>query len=128
VHLDAGNTAQKNLIHACIAAGVQRFSPSEWTIKSGSGAPPYANKDAIAEYLAEINREEKVLEYCLWQPSVFMDYFAHPYALSRGLITWPFFIDFNERRAIVLDDGEQPLVVTRVTYISDILTLTVLDY
>jgi saccharopine dehydrogenase-like NADP-dependent oxidoreductase len=30
VHLDKDCVAQKNLIHACIDAGVQRFAPSEW--------------------------------------------------------------------------------------------------
>lgn len=29
-HLDAGGVAQKNLIDACVAAGVRRFAPSEW--------------------------------------------------------------------------------------------------
>jgi uncharacterized protein YbjT (DUF2867 family) len=27
---DEGNTAQKNLIDACVLAGVKRFAPSEW--------------------------------------------------------------------------------------------------
>ena len=29
---DPGSTAQKNLIDACIAAGVKRFAPSEWAL------------------------------------------------------------------------------------------------
>ena len=63
------------------------------------------------------------LEYCLFQPSIFMDYFAHPHPLSPGLITWPFFIDFEKRRAMVLDDGNQPLVVTAIADISHVLNL-----
>ena len=31
-HLDVGNVTQKNLIHACIEAGVKRFAPSEWAV------------------------------------------------------------------------------------------------
>jgi hypothetical protein len=127
VHLDIDNVVQKNLIHACIAAGVKRFAPAEWGIRNNSGVPPYANKDFIATYLAEINREKKVLEYCLFQPSIFMDYFAHPYALSEGLITWPFFVDFASRHAIVLDEGDQPIVLTAISDDSEILARALED-
>jgi nucleoside-diphosphate-sugar epimerase len=68
-----------------------------------------------------------VLEYTLFQPSIFMDYFAHPSPLSPGLITWPFFIDFEKRRAMVLDDGNQPLVVTAISDISEVLLLALDD-
>lgn len=127
VHLDADNSVQKNLIHACIAAGVRRFAPAEWSLRSNSGVPAYANKDVIAAYLAQLNKEERVLEYCLFQPSIFLDYFAHPHALSPGLITWPFFVDFAARRAIVLDDGEQPIVLTAVADDSEILARALED-
>ena len=123
VHTDINCTAQKNLIHACIDAGVRRFAPSEWGIKNNSGCPPYANKDEIASYLAQLKEDGKLgqLEYCLFQPSIFMDYFAHPYPLSPELITWPFFLDFENRRAIVLDDGNQPLVITAISDDAEIL-------
>ena len=127
VHLDTDCVAQKNLIHACIDAGVKRFSPSEWGIKNNSGIDPYANKDTIAQYLREINAGGTKLEYCLFQPSIFMDYFAHPSPLSPGLITWPFFVDFEKRRAMVLDDGDQPIVVTAISNISDVLALALED-
>lgn len=111
-------------MHRC---GVKRFAPAEWGIKNNSGVPPYANKDFIANYLAEINREKKALEYCLFQPSIFLDYFAHPHPLSPGLITWPFFIDFNTRRAIILDDGNQPIVLTAIADDSEILAAALED-
>lgn len=57
----------------------------------------------------------------MFQPSVFMDYFAHPHPLSPGLITWTFFIDFEKRRAMVLDDGNYPFVLTSVADVSAIL-------
>ncbi|KAF1849655.1 NmrA-like family protein-like protein [Cucurbitaria berberidis CBS 394.84] len=123
VHLDVNCEAQKNLIHASIDAGVRRFAPSEWGIKNNSGCAPYANKDEIARYLAQLKEEGKLaqLEYCLFQPSIFMDYFAHPYPLSPELITWPFFLDFENRRAIVLGDGSYPLVITAIADDSEIL-------
>lgn len=91
--------------------------------------PPYANKDAIATYLAELKDEGKLgnLQYCLFQPSIFMDYFAHPYPLAPELITWPFFVDFEHRRAILLDDGNQPLVLTAITDDSAILARALED-
>jgi hypothetical protein len=127
VHNDTNNTVQKNLIHACIAAGVRRFAPSEWGIKNNSGVGPYKNKDTIAAYLHDLNKNEKKLEYCLFQPSIFMDYFAHPHPLSPELITWPFFVDFDKRRAMVLDDGNQPMVVTAISAISGMLACALDD-
>lgn len=51
-----------------------------------------------------------------------MDYFAHGARKKNpGLITWPFFIDFEGRRAMVLDGGEQPLVVTAIGDVSRVL-------
>lgn len=91
--------------------------------KNGSGAIvlPYANKDAVATYLAEINKDKKVLEYTLFQPSIFLDYFAHPHPLSPGLITWPFFADFHSRRAMVLDAGDTPFYLTAISDVSQVL-------
>jgi hypothetical protein len=43
------------------------------------------------------------------------------------LITWPFFVDFENRRAIVLDDGNQMLALTRISDISAILALALDD-
>lgn len=100
---------------------MRRFAPSEWGIRNNSGIAPYANKDFIANYLAELNREQTVLEYSLFQPSIFMDYFAHPHPQSPELITWPFFVDFATRRAIVLDDGTHPFVLTAISDDSEIL-------
>ncbi|CBX91912.1 similar to NmrA-like family protein [Plenodomus lingam JN3] len=128
-HLDPHCIVQKNLIHACIEAGVRRFAPSEWGIKNNSGVPPYENKDTIARYLAELKDTGMLhgLEYCLFQPSIFVDYFAHPHPLSPELFTWPFFIDFEQRRAIVLDDGEHPLVLTAISDDSEMLALALED-
>ncbi|XP_014560864.1 hypothetical protein COCVIDRAFT_88297 [Bipolaris victoriae FI3] len=114
VHLDVDNIGQKNLIHASIAAGVSRFAPSEWSIASYSGVPSYVVKDEVRSYLEDLDAkgELKGMQYCLFQPSIFMDYFAHPYPLEPDLITWPFFIDFENRRAMLLDEGDQPIVLT----------------
>lgn len=130
VHLDVDCVVQKNLIHACIDAGVKRFAPSEWGIKNNNGCAPYANKDAIASYLSSLSSrgDLKQLEYCLFQPSIFIDYFAHGGKKKNpDLITWPFFVDYEHRRAMILDDGNQPLVLTAIKDVSGILNLALED-
>ncbi|KAF1940975.1 NAD(P)-binding protein [Clathrospora elynae] len=129
VHLDTDNVAQKNLLHASLSAGVSRFAPSEWGIASHSGVPAYANKDSMRAYLESLDSagELRDLQYCLFQPSIFLDYWAHPYPLSPGLITWPFFIDFQNRRAMILDEGNQPIVLTAVADDAAILALALAD-
>jgi hypothetical protein len=129
VHLDEGCVAQKNLIQASIEAGVRRFAPSEWGIGNGNGVPSYDNKDTIREYLEALDSKGKLggIQYCLFQPSIFTGYFAHPYPLEHELITWPFFLDFANRRAMVLDEGDQHIVLTAVCDDSEILRLAIED-
>lgn len=129
VHLDTNGVGQKNLVHACIDAGVKRFAPSEWGIKNNSGISSYANKDDMAVYLADLKAKGELrgMEYCLFQPSIFMDYFAHPYPLEKDLITWHFFLDLENRRALLLDDGDQPLVITAIQDDAEMLRRAVED-
>jgi hypothetical protein len=147
-HTDEGNVVQKNLIHACIEAGVKRFAPSEWGMyvilssappiidqspyspsnsANDSGFTMYKAKDEVAAYLADLNKDKTVLEYCLFQPSCYMDYYAHPHSLATHLITWPFFIDYPNRRAIVLDSGDQPIVLTAIRDVAAVVARA-LDY
>ncbi|KAH6639807.1 hypothetical protein C7974DRAFT_331410 [Boeremia exigua] len=128
VHLDPSNAAQRALIAACRAARVRRFAPAEWGLRHGSGVAAYAGKDALAAHLADLNAREGGLgmQTCAFQPSIFLDYFAHPHA-PGGLFTWPFFVDFGARRAIVLDGGDQPLVLTASGDVSKILDLALRD-
>jgi hypothetical protein len=58
---------------------------------------------------------------------VFVDYWAHPYVLSPGLHSWPFFIDYENRRAIVLDDGDQPMMQMPVSDVSEFLERALSD-
>jgi hypothetical protein len=56
-----------------------------------------------------------------------MEYFAHPYSLSPTFDTYPFFIDFENRRAMVLDDGTYTFVLTAVSDVSNFLALALDD-
>ncbi|KAK0662035.1 hypothetical protein QBC41DRAFT_32826 [Cercophora samala] len=113
-HSDPGNVAQKNLIDASVRAGVKRFAPSEWATSSFDHLPWYAGKAEIREYLAELNKDKKVLEYTLFQPGQFTDYLCHPYKSSRHIHPFQTQIDFHARRAIILEGSED----ARITWIT----------
>ncbi|KAI8964893.1 NAD(P)-binding protein [Daldinia sp. FL1419] len=106
---DPGNKAQKNLIDAAIMAGVKRFAPSEWGSRSGAGMPWWTGKDEIKEYLKKVNENGKVLEYCLYQPGLFLNYLATPHKTSKHLTPLNTFIDPHNRRAVVVE-GHDPIV------------------
>jgi hypothetical protein len=91
--------------------------------------PPFSNKNEIERYLAELKEAGRLgdMEYCRFIPSFFMDYLSHPHPLSKGLTTWPFFVDFESRRAMILDDGNTPIALTTISDISEILALALED-
>ncbi|KAI1250387.1 hypothetical protein MGN70_007440 [Eutypa lata] len=103
---DPGNPAQKNLIDAAVKAGVKRYAPSEWATSGFDYMPWYAGKGEIREYLQELNKNGKVLEYCLFQPGMFVNYYTAPHKTSKHVHPFQNQFDFNNRRAIVLEGGE----------------------
>ncbi|OCK76061.1 NAD(P)-binding protein [Lepidopterella palustris CBS 459.81] len=125
VYRDPGNVAQKNLIDAAIEAGVMRFAPSEWGFKSYDGLPSMHGKEEARRYLEDINEDKKVLEYTLFQPGLFLDYFAHPYAPTRYLTTFCTQLDFEHRGSIQIDDGSHPVVLTLVSDVAAIVSLAI---
>ena len=66
----------------------------------------YEYKGVTRRYLHDINKDRKVLEYCLFQPGLFANYFTGPYELARHLTPLETPFDFERRRAIVLEGGE----------------------
>ncbi|KAF3926113.1 hypothetical protein ABW21_db0203258 [Orbilia brochopaga] len=103
---DPGNSAQKSLINAAVEAGVKRYAPSEWATSSFEYMPWYAGKGEIRTYLKELNKDRKVLEYCLFLPGMFVNYYTAPYKTSQHVHPFENQIDFEKRRAIVLKGGE----------------------
>jgi hypothetical protein len=71
--------------------------------------------------------DSKVLEYTLFQPSLFLNYFAYPYANAKHLASSPQFLDFQNRRAIQMDDAHHPIVVTTVQDLAAVVA-EALDY
>ncbi|KAF4627982.1 hypothetical protein G7Y89_g10170 [Cudoniella acicularis] len=122
------NNSQKILIDASIAAGVKRFAPSEYGSHSKEHLPFWAGKREIQEYLEKVNEIGKVLEYTLFQPGLFLDYLASPYKTAKYVTPLDTFIDFQNRRAIVVEGYEDAfMTLTTVQDIAGIVAQAV-DY
>ncbi|KAE9567258.1 hypothetical protein CGMCC3_g16563 [Colletotrichum fructicola] len=109
-----GIEMQKRIIDICVEAGVKRFAPNEWATRSYSGSFSFQDKDIVYEYLKEINREKKILEFCLFQPGLFMNYlsFPHPSTVRHALYNSMF--DVENRRALVPEKGDYRLTMTTI--------------
>jgi hypothetical protein len=103
---DPASIAQKNLIDAAIEVGVKRFAPSEWASAGLDHLGWYDYKATIREYLKELNKDKKVLEYSLFQPGIFTNYMTHPYDSTKHITPLEVPFDFNKRRALILEGGE----------------------
>ncbi|EEU36003.1 uncharacterized protein NECHADRAFT_49787 [Fusarium vanettenii 77-13-4] len=132
-HLDPENQAQKNLIDASVEAGVTRFAPSEWStgvkIASSLDAMPwYTGKVEVAQYLEDLNKDKKVLQYTRFQVGSFMDYLCHPYKASKYITTLPINIDLAKKHAIVVEGSlDDEMTYTSVGDIAHVVARAV-DY
>ncbi|KAI0143466.1 hypothetical protein GGR57DRAFT_366227 [Xylariaceae sp. FL1272] len=106
---DEGNNAQKSLIDACIIAGVKRFAPSEWGSAGLEDLPWWSGKKEIREYLLQINQKQKVLEYTLFQPGLFLEYLASPHKTAKHLSPLETVFDFQNCRAVVVEGREDAI-------------------
>ncbi|KAJ0412961.1 NAD(P)-binding protein [Aspergillus carlsbadensis] len=124
----AESPIQKRLIAAAVQAGVKRFAPSEWATATTQNLPWYAYKAEIRRYLAELNKDEKVLEYTLFQPGLFSNYFTRPYKSSTHIHEIEGPIDFENRRAILVEDGDEGVITT--TTVQDVAAVAAraIDY
>ncbi|KAH6631356.1 hypothetical protein F5144DRAFT_215579 [Chaetomium tenue] len=128
VHMDTGNVAQKTLIDAAIESGVKRIAPSEWALAEVRHFGWYDNKLKIREYLAEKNRDSKVIEYSLFQPGWFLNYLAGNRKIATHVQPTGFTaVDYEKGRARV--PGSLSHKVT-YTAIQDVVNVVVkaIDY
>jgi nucleoside-diphosphate-sugar epimerase len=56
----------------------------------------------------------KVLEYSLFQPGLFLNYFTYPHKSAEYFHTFEMNVDFQNHRAIVLGDGNAQISLTTV--------------
>ncbi|KAL7917393.1 hypothetical protein ACQKWADRAFT_306944 [Trichoderma austrokoningii] len=111
---ESGQESQKRLIDAAVAAGVKRFAPSEYGSSGIAHMSWYAGKGVAREYLRKLNASEKVLEYTLFQPGLFLDYLASPYQTSKHVA--PLDTIFNyESCQIIIVDGYEDATITLTT-------------
>ncbi|WEW59170.1 hypothetical protein PRK78_004639 [Emydomyces testavorans] len=127
VSSDPDNQTQKALVDACVAAGVKRFAPSEWALRSDSSLPDQQFKRDMHKYLQEINAERPVLEYTLFEPGLFMNYLAYPYKTTKYLHNSPLFMSLEEKQAIKVDDGEDWHVYTDIQDVAKVVARAI-DY
>ncbi|KAL1604027.1 hypothetical protein SLS60_005619 [Paraconiothyrium brasiliense] len=82
--------------------------------------PWWEGKGKVRKYLKELNESRKVLEYCLFQPGLFLDYLAFPHKTSKHLNPLGTVFDFQNSRAITVD-GYESAVIT-LTTVTDFAT------
>ncbi|THV44292.1 hypothetical protein BGAL_0679g00030 [Botrytis galanthina] len=124
---DPNNQSQTNLIDACIEAGVRRFAPSEWATRSHCRIPEYEGKDRIYDYLREINKEKRILEFTLFQCGLLLNYFSYPHTSAKFMQIFPMPIDVENCRAIIHKDTKARITLTSVQDLARIVTKAV-DY
>jgi hypothetical protein len=107
--------------------------------------PWWVGKDQISEYLKKVNENEKVkmpsynlqysylfspcsfqvLEYTLFQPGMFLDYLATPYKTAKHLEPLNTMIDFQNRRAIIVDGHDSIMTYTTVQDLAAVVAMAV---
>lgn len=65
----------------------------------------YAFKDEVHDYLKQVNAEKPVLEYCLFQPGLFMNYLGYPHKTAKHLFITCVFMDVENGHALQVEDG-----------------------
>ncbi|KAF9777089.1 hypothetical protein IL306_004636 [Fusarium sp. DS 682] len=83
----------------------------------------YSGKIEIREYLKNLNSGKKVLEYTLFQPGGFMDYFCHPFKTTKYITTTVVNVDFVKKRALVVEGTlDDEITYTSVEDIANVVT------
>ncbi|KAL9088316.1 MAG: hypothetical protein Q9165_006241 [Trypethelium subeluteriae] len=76
--------------------------------------PWWVGKENTREYLRKVNQNEKVLQYILFQPGLFLDYLAFPYKTAKHVDPLQSVFDYHNNRAIVVD-GHEDAIMTLTT-------------
>ncbi|KAJ6004771.1 NAD(P)-binding protein [Penicillium herquei] len=118
-----GSPVQFNLIDASVNAGVKRFAPSEWASSGFTHMSWYAFKEVTRQYLKDLNKDKKVLEYTLFHPGYFVNYLTCPYPSMKYIpfaeLPW----DLNNRRWIGVEGGENARI--SLTTVNDLRNVVV---
>jgi nucleoside-diphosphate-sugar epimerase len=69
----------------------------------------------------------KVIEYTLFQPGLFLDYLAFPYKTAAHLTPLNTMVDFQNRRAIIVEDHDAIMTFTTVKDLAAVVARAI-DY
>ncbi|KAK3361322.1 NmrA-like family protein [Lasiosphaeria ovina] len=125
VHLDPDSSVAKRIIDAAVDAGVKRFAPSEWSASKIDLLPWYAGKGVIRQYLADLNKDKKVIEYTLFQVGAFANYLATPYKTAKYVepnMTW---WDIEKGRVLAIDPPKETVTLTTVKDVANVVALAI---
>jgi nucleoside-diphosphate-sugar epimerase len=87
--------------------------------------PWYTFKGAARTYLAELNKDKKVLEYSLFQPGLFTDYLAIPYMKTKHVKALDTFFDYEKRRLLLPEGDDNAIVFTTVKDLANVVVRAV---
>ncbi|CAF3709153.1 unnamed protein product [Rotaria sordida] len=103
--------SQLNLLDACLEAKVKRFAPSEWSGKNEANSAIQLSRELKVPVRNKIKTSD--IEFTVFMPGLFMDYFASPQRASSSLPPDIVGIDFNKCKANIVGTGDEPLCTTR---------------
>ena len=75
------------------------------------------------EYLSTINKDAKVLEYCLFQPGLFTNYLTWPYSSAKHMKPLDTPWDYGNRRFLLREGGDEDIIT--LTTLHDFVNLVV---
>lgn len=87
----------------------------------------YAFKDEIHDHLKELNAEKPVLEYCLFQTGLFMNYTVWPHVTAKYLFITCVGFDVETGNAVMVEEGEDLRVFTLVQDVAKVVAAAI-DY
>lgn len=103
--------SQLNLLDACLEAKVKRFAPSEWAGNSEANTVIQLYREIKIPVRNKIKASG--IEYTVFMPGLFMDYFASPQRASSSLPPIVIGVDVNKCEANIVGTGDEPLCITR---------------
>ncbi|CAF3362219.1 unnamed protein product [Rotaria sp. Silwood2] len=103
--------SQLNLLDACLEAKVKRFAPSEWSSNSDANSAIQLYRELKIPVRNKIKASG--IEFTVFMPGLFMDYFASPQRASPSLPPYIVGVDFNKCEANIVGTGDEPFCTTR---------------
>jgi hypothetical protein len=85
--------------------------------------PWYAFKSAARQYLKDLNKDKKVLEYCLFQPGLFTNYLVAPQKSAKHLTAFETPYNLARGRMLLVEGGDDKLIT--FTTVQDLANVVV---